>query len=81
MNFNDQRALERLPDEIAALQARVAELNAALTDPDLYTRDAARFATMTEALTTARDELAAAEEKWLTLEMLREEIEGIEPAP
>ena len=76
MNFNDQRALEQLPDQIAALQARVAELNAALAASDLYTRDRARFTTTTEALAAARDELAAAEERWLTLEMLREEIEA-----
>jgi hypothetical protein len=29
-------------------------------------------------LTVARDELAAAEERWLTLEMLREEIDAVE---
>jgi len=75
MNFNDQRALERLPDQIAALQARIAELNAALADPNFYARDRARFATTTEALAAARDQLAAAEERWLTLEILREEIE------
>ena len=75
MNFNDQRALERLPDQIAVLQARVTELSAALADPILYTRDKVWFSTTTRALTAARDELAAAEERWLTLEMLREEIE------
>ena len=42
-------------------------------------RDPARFGATTAALAVARDELAAAEEKWLRLEMLREEIEGIEP--
>src|SRR5690349_17217413 len=68
MNFNDQRALERLPDQIAALQARVAELNAVMADPDLFTRDRARFLTTTKSLAMARDELAAAEERWLTLE-------------
>ena len=81
LSFNDQRALERLPDRITALQARVAELSAALADPGLYTRDRARFSTTTEALAMARDELAAAEERWFTLEMLREEIERTEQAP
>jgi ATP-binding cassette subfamily F protein uup len=75
MNFNDQRALERLPDQIAALQVQIATLNAILADPDLYARDTARFSTSTEALATARAELAAAEETWLRLEMLREETE------
>ena len=39
-------------------------------------RDPARFAETTQALEAAQEALAAAEEQWLTLEMLREEIEG-----
>ena len=66
MNFNDQRTLETLPARIAALQTQIAELNAILADPDLYARDAAQFGATTEALAIARDELAAAEERWLT---------------
>ncbi|HLY44694.1 MAG TPA: ATP-binding cassette domain-containing protein, partial [Stellaceae bacterium] len=79
MTFSDQRALQALPNRIAALETRMAELNATLADPDLYTRDPARFGVTTRALAAARDELAAAEEQWLRLEMLREEIAGIEP--
>jgi hypothetical protein len=44
----------------------------------LYARDPARFGATTGALAVARDELAVAEEQWLTLEMLREEIEAAE---
>src|SRR5271165_173242 len=79
MNFNDRRALDLLPARIAALEARITELNAVLADPDLYRRDPARFRDTTDALAVTRDELAAAEDQWLRLEMLREEIEGIEP--
>ena len=50
-----------------------------LPTPDLYRRDPARFRDTTDALAVTRDELAAAEDQWLRLEMLREEIEGIEP--
>ena len=75
MSFNDQRALEMLPARIAALQAEIAGLNAVVADPDLYARDPGRFGATTRALAVARDELAAAEERWLTLEMLREEID------
>jgi ATP-binding cassette subfamily F protein uup len=81
MTFNDRRALDLLPARIAALEARITALNADLADPDLYRRDPARFRDTTAALAAARDELAAAEEQWLRLEMLREEIEGIEPTP
>jgi ATP-binding cassette subfamily F protein uup len=79
MNINDRRTLELLPVRIAALEAQIAELNAVLADPDLYARDPARFGATTEALALARDGLAAAEEQWLRLELLREEIEAAEP--
>src|SRR4051794_3813786 len=75
MNFNDQRALDTLPDRITALEKQIAELNTVLADPDLYARDPARFSATTEALAVARSKLAAAEEQWLRLEILREEIE------
>ena len=71
MSFNDQRALEMLPARIAALQTEIAGLNAVVADPDLYARDPGRFGATTRALAVARNELAAAEERWLTLEMLR----------
>jgi ABC transport system ATP-binding/permease protein len=44
----------------------------------LYARDPGRFGATTRALGVAQDELAAAEELWLTLEMLREEIGDVE---
>src|SRR5271156_1064343 len=79
MNFNDQRTLETLPDQIAAFQTQIAGLNAVLADPDLYARDATQFRAAMEVLAIAREELAAAEERWLRLEMLREEIEAAGP--
>jgi ATP-binding cassette subfamily F protein uup len=51
-------------------------LSSLLADRDLYARDPVRFAKMSQALRVAQDSLAEAEERWLTLEMLREEIEG-----
>jgi ATP-binding cassette subfamily F protein uup len=75
MSYNDHRALEMLPARITSLQARIDVLTSALADPDLYARDAAQFNNTTSALAAARDELIAAEEQWLSLEMLREEID------
>ena len=77
MSFNEQRALETLPARIASLQARVEALNGELADTGLYARDPDRFTAKSAALAAAHDELTAAEEQWLTLEMRREEIEGI----
>jgi ATP-binding cassette subfamily F protein uup len=81
MSFNDRRALETLPAHIAALQAQISGFNGILADPDLYASDPGRFGKTTAALALARDQLIAAEEQWLTLEMLREEIEAVEPKP
>jgi ABC transport system ATP-binding/permease protein len=81
MSFNERRALETLPTRIAALGTQIAGLNAILADPDLYVRDLGRFGATTQALAVARDELAAAEEQWLTLAMLREEIDDVERKP
>jgi ABC transport system ATP-binding/permease protein len=76
MSYSERRALELLPARIASLEARIEALNSVLADPDLYARDRARFEAASSALATAREELTAAEEQWLTLEMRREEIEG-----
>jgi ATP-binding cassette subfamily F protein uup len=76
LSFKDKHALETLPKTIADLEARIARLEQALADPDLYTRDPAAFQKVTDDLTTAQTDLSAAEDDWLRVEMLREEIEG-----
>src|SRR5271155_3152917 len=78
MSFNDRRALETLPARIAALQTQIAGLNVTLADSGLYSRDPGRVGAMIQALAVARDELETAEEQWLSLEMLREEIDDVE---
>ncbi len=76
LSFKDKHALETLPKEIARLEAAIAGFHETLADPDLYSRDPDRFATVSAQLSEAEADLAAAEEKWLELEMLREEIEA-----
>ena len=46
-----------------------------LDDPDLYRKDRKKFDEASAAIATAQIELAAAEDRWLELEVLREEIE------
>jgi len=76
MSYSERHALELLPARIVSLEARIEALNSVLADPDLYARDRVRFEAASSALAAAREELTAAEEQWLTLEMRREEIEG-----
>jgi ATP-binding cassette subfamily F protein uup len=76
LSFKDKHALETLPAQIAALQDEAKKLGDALADPALYSRDAKAFAQKSERLTAVGADIAAAEEKWLELEILRQEIEG-----
>jgi ATP-binding cassette subfamily F protein uup len=75
LNFNEKHALETLPKAIAKLQAEIAKQQRFLDDPDLYNKNRKKFDTASDALTKAQKELAEAEDKWLELEVLREEIE------
>ncbi len=76
LTFADQHALKTSPARIEALSAEIRRLEAVLSDPDFYRRDPAGFAAAGQSLETARAELAATEEEWLRLELLREEMEG-----
>jgi len=58
------------------LSAKIGTLKSQLSDSSLYARDQKRFLTLTAQLEAAERELATAEERWLELEMLREELEG-----
>jgi ATP-binding cassette subfamily F protein uup len=75
LNFNEKHALETLPKAIAKLQAEIAKQQRFLDDPDLYKKNRKKFDQASDALTKAQKELAEAEDKWLELEVLREEIE------
>ncbi len=75
LSFNEKHALETLPKSIAKLQAEVAAQQRHLDDPDLYARNRAAFDKASGALAKAQTELQLAEDRWLELEMLREEIE------
>ena len=73
LTYKDQRDYEILPDRIAELEKLIARDEAALADPDLYTKNPARFAALTASLDKARAEKDAAEERWLEL---AEMVEG-----
>jgi len=76
LSYKQKFALETLPGKIEAASATVAKLEAKLADPDLYRRDAKAFGELSATLDRERAVLAAMEEEWLELEMLREELEG-----
>jgi ATP-binding cassette subfamily F protein uup len=74
--FKDKHALETLPKTIASLQAEMKALQKKLDDPGFYARDRSGFETVTASLGELQQKIADAEEQWLELEILREEITG-----
>jgi ABC transport system ATP-binding/permease protein len=76
LSFNEKHALETLPGKIAALEAEIKQLQTVLGDTTLYARDRAAFDRASAAMTAKQAELAAAEERWLELELLRDETEN-----
>jgi len=76
LSYKHKFRLESLPAEMEAIEADIAGYNKALSDPDLYANDPELFNKKSEALVEAQLKLAACEEEWLELEMLREEAES-----
>jgi ATP-binding cassette subfamily F protein uup len=74
MSFKDKHALDTLPKTIAALHAEVDALRTKLDDPGFYARDRSGFERATATLAKLHQDIAAAEEQWLELEILREEL-------
>ena len=77
LSFKDKHALETLPVEIAKLETSIATAEKKLADPDLFSRDANLFNLLAEQIKQERDLLRKLEDKWLELELLRQEIEGV----
>ncbi len=72
LTYAEQIRLNKLPDMIEAKTDEIAELEAALSAPDLYTKQPDKFGQITKDLDAARAALEALEEDWLALEEKRE---------
>ncbi|PZQ99461.1 MAG: elongation factor 3 [Cereibacter sphaeroides] len=68
LSFTERKRLDSLPDVIAKLETEIARLGDALAEDGLFTRDPARFAKFSAALTERQTSLSAAEDEWLALE-------------
>jgi len=73
LSYNEARLLEELSETMPELQEQIAA-EAKLADPGFYRRDPEGFASVTARHEEMRRELAAAEERWLELEMKREAL-------
>lgn len=75
LSFKDKHALETLPAQMTALEREIAALTEKMSADGFYERDPKGFAAATAKLAELQATLAASEERWLELEMLREELE------
>ena len=75
LSFKDKHALETLPAKMAALHDEITRLESKLADAELYSRDPKAFEKAMMRHERAKAEITQAEEHWLELEMLREELE------
>ena len=74
LSYKDQRDLDLLPKEIEALEAAIARDEAALADPELFTKNPARFDQLMKAIEASRQKRDAAEHRWLELAEMAEAI-------
>jgi ATP-binding cassette subfamily F protein uup len=76
LSYKDQRDYDLLPKRITEIEAAIARDETALSDPDLYTKYPERFVALTAAIDKARAEKDAAEERWLELAEMVEQLGG-----
>jgi ABC transport system ATP-binding/permease protein len=76
LSFKDKHALETLPGQIEKLNDEIAALEQAMAASDAYAKNPEAFQKKADRLVAAKAEVEAAEERWLELEMMREEVEG-----
>jgi len=74
LSFKEKHALDTLPATMAKLEAEIATLSDRLAKPNLFAINPVTFNAATERLAAAQTELSSAEERWLELEMLKEEL-------
>jgi ATP-binding cassette subfamily F protein uup len=72
LSYKDQRDLDLLPREIEKIEGQIARDEAAMADPDLYTKNPTRFAALMKAVEEARAKKDAAEHRWLELAEMAE---------
>lgn len=67
LSFTERKRLDALPGLIERLEAEIAKLGEFLSDPDLFTKEPAKFRKASDAMAERQVALAAAEEEWLAL--------------
>ncbi len=76
LSYNQQRLLDVLPQTAAKLEAEIAGIEQKLGDADLYARNREEFDRLSLSLVQKQKELEDTENRWLEIQMLKEELEA-----
>ena len=68
LSFTEKHRLDELPSVMEKLQAEIGKLEEVLSDPELFTKQPAKFQKASDALVERQTSLSDAEEEWLALE-------------
>ncbi len=68
LSFTEKKRLEDLPVVIGKLEAEIAKLSEFLADPQMFTKEPAKFRRATEVMAERQEALSKAETDWLALE-------------
>jgi len=74
LSYKDQRALDNLPAEVESMTMRLAQMEAELSDPNLYMKSPEKFEKLSKEIEATREELDEKELRWLELEELAESL-------
>lgn len=67
LSYKDQRELDLLPEQMAALEEEIASLHTAVAEPDFYTQEQSTVQSTLQRLTDKEAELEAMLERWVEL--------------
>lgn len=76
LSYNQQRLLEILPQKVEELEQKIALTEQKLGDADLYNSNRAEFEKLSADLIRLKDEMEKAENEWLEIQALKEELEA-----
>ncbi len=68
LSFTEKKRLEDLPAVIGKLEAEISKLSEFLADPEMFTKEPAKFRRATEVMAERQEALNKAESDWLALE-------------
>ena len=74
LSYKQQRLLEVLPQTVEALSLEIKQIEQELSDPNLYSENPNKFDQLSSRLANAQKEMNEAENQWLEIQLLQEEL-------